>query len=1096
MQIRKIFFSIILTFFSLCPAFSQSGIPYISYIETREGYEIENWSVCQGENNAMLFANRKGIMNFDGNNWSSISLKGIPILIKQNPYNNTVYVISDKDYGYLKKNNFGIYEYTPLSDSIQLSESTSRIEFRDSTIIFYDRDHLFIHKITDGSLFAKYSSSKYGAFSGIINSTDALLVNIEQEGLFRVNIDTLIPVGVTDLRNESILFTLPYDEQEVLIGSSSGALHLFDGKSMEDFIVSNAEYLSENILSDGLELNDSSYVFSTLYGGAIIVSKKNGKVFYTLNYETGIPDDEIYAIGQDDFGGLWLTYQSFICRVDLQIPIKDFSNYPGIEGLFTNSIWYNGELYVSTTEGIYYLSEVKNYEDVEIYLKKEVEALTNKEQRKKNRLTPKKEDENKRRFIGKLFSRNKKGDTPEPVKPQYIRKKVSKLKSIDYVYAKAEGISSRCQQLKGTERGLLVGSSSGLYVIRDHSASLLLDTRNIQFINEMDETGSYLICADDGVYSLKHDAKSWSRPEQEFSSEEVVFSAIKNEESIWISSYDFVYKQSENVEDSTSLISYSIKTVYPEELFLAEKQDTIFLFSSSAIRFYNKATDSFLLYDLPGFRPEDFTSLNYFPIKTGNIWLKIENKILEFKGWATSDSSMINIWGLFDNINSYFSDDKHDSWIVDDYSRIFHFNPGTGFGQTGKFKINIETVTNEQEELFNPSALKIDSNEKLLRIAVSAPYFLKNNSTLFNFRIEGRMENWSKWSTNSVLEFYLEPGEYLISIRAKNVLDEISEAVTILFKVKPPFYQRSWFYILLIPIVLGLFYLVFLGREMKLKKDKQILEQKVQQRTEEIVRQKQIIEVQNDDITSSITYASRIQNAILPSKSIFEKVFSEYFIFHNPRDIVSGDFYYINEVKENVIFAAADCTGHGVPGAFMSMLGNSFLNEITKDPKSSLKSGDILAALRDKITGALSQSGENIEARDGMDIALCVYNNKKKTIEYSGAYNSIYLVRDNELIEYKADRMPIGYYPVKKQFETQSIKVQSKDVLYLFSDGFPDQFGGPNSKKFTTKRFKQILLEKSASPFPNQHENLQKVLKEWKTVSEQVDDILVLGIRL
>jgi serine phosphatase RsbU (regulator of sigma subunit) len=180
----------------------------------------------------------------------------------------------------------------------------------------------------------------------------------------------------------------------------------------------------------------------------------------------------------------------------------------------------------------------------------------------------------------------------------------------------------------------------------------------------------------------------------------------------------------------------------------------------------------------------------------------------------------------------------------------------------------------------------------------------------------------------------------------------------------------------------------------------------------------------------------------------------------------------------------------------MSMLGNSFLNEITNEPKGVLKSGEILDDLRDKITGALAQSGKKSEAHDGMDIALCVYNRKKMILQYSGAYNPLYLIRGQEFLEYKADRMPIGTFPEKKKFTTNTIKLHKNDVLYLFSDGFPDQFGGPMGKKFTAKRFKDIIIEKAAEPISNLDEYLQKQLDDWQTESEQIDDILVIGLRI
>jgi serine phosphatase RsbU (regulator of sigma subunit) len=290
-------------------------------------------------------------------------------------------------------------------------------------------------------------------------------------------------------------------------------------------------------------------------------------------------------------------------------------------------------------------------------------------------------------------------------------------------------------------------------------------------------------------------------------------------------------------------------------------------------------------------------------------------------------------------------------------------------------------------------------------------------------------------------------------------------------------------------------YVFFYLRERKIKHDKAILEEKVNERTIEISAQKKQIELQKDSITDSITYASRIQRAILPSPRLFEAAFGDYFIFFKPRDIVSGDFYWITERDDQVIFTVADCTGHGVPGAFMSMLGNSFLNEITKSRKKTLTASGILNQLRVMITAALSQSGSRNNTDDGMDIAMCIYNRKTGELNYSGANSPLYLVREEELNIIKPNRMPIGYFPEKKDFTGHTVKIEKGDVIYLLSDGYSDQFGGKDDKKFTTGRLRKLLLKNSDLPMIDQKEILESTFESWKKDTDQVDDVLVMGIR-
>jgi serine phosphatase RsbU (regulator of sigma subunit) len=282
---------------------------------------------------------------------------------------------------------------------------------------------------------------------------------------------------------------------------------------------------------------------------------------------------------------------------------------------------------------------------------------------------------------------------------------------------------------------------------------------------------------------------------------------------------------------------------------------------------------------------------------------------------------------------------------------------------------------------------------------------------------------------------------------------------------------------------------------MKLQKDKSILEQKVWERTALIKRQKDEIEIQKQDIMDSILYAQRIQKAVLPSSEEIQKILPENFILFLPRDIVSGDFYWITQKDDYSIFAAVDCTGHGVPGAFMSMLGVSFLNEIVNE-SGSLKANLILKQLRKLVKTTLSQSYE-AETKDGMDIALCILNKKTNELQYSGAFNPLYLIRNNSLQEIKGDRMPIGiYHYVETDFTNNEIQLQKDDCLYICSDGYVDQFGGIGGKKLLTKNLKETLLRIHSEPMHSQKEILNETLQQWKGDYKQVDDILIIGLRI
>jgi len=275
-----------------------------------------------------------------------------------------------------------------------------------------------------------------------------------------------------------------------------------------------------------------------------------------------------------------------------------------------------------------------------------------------------------------------------------------------------------------------------------------------------------------------------------------------------------------------------------------------------------------------------------------------------------------------------------------------------------------------------------------------------------------------------------------------------------------------------------------------LKEANQTLEQKVIERTRKI-------ESQNNEITCSIQYASRIQNALLPPDDELKSVFRSYFILSKPRDIVSGDYYWLATKDDKTIIAVADCTGHGVPGAFMSLLGVSFLNEIISKTVI-LRANEILNQLRGQLIKSLHQTGRCDETRDGMEIGLCVIDFRKKKLQFSGAFRPLYIFRNGVMHEFNGDNMPIGLYEEEEEnsFTCKEIQFENDDTLYMFTDGYVDQMGGENRKTFRSQNFKKILSDIHKYPMQKQKELLEKNLEEWRGVIDQVDDILVVGIKL
>ncbi|NVO09616.1 MAG: SpoIIE family protein phosphatase [Bacteroidales bacterium] len=389
--------------------------------------------------------------------------------------------------------------------------------------------------------------------------------------------------------------------------------------------------------------------------------------------------------------------------------------------------------------------------------------------------------------------------------------------------------------------------------------------------------------------------------------------------------------------------------------------------------------------------------------------------------------------------------------------------------------------------------------------------FLRNPEKVrYRYKLEPNETSWSpSVSSSSVTYAGLNNGNYIFNVCATSDGVHWSKPVVYSLTISPPFWKTIWFYILcIIGIVTSLvFYIRW--REQKLKKEKEHLEQVVKERTAEVVAQKehiegqhQIVLAQKHEITASITYARRIQQAVLPGIEILAENTSDSFVLYKPRDIVSGDFYWIGKSNNRLIVTAADCTGHGVPGAFMSMLGISFMNKIIKEQKIDLPD-EILGQMRSNVITSLKQGNYEGTTKDGMDMALCVIDLDTLMLTFAGAYNPAVVISNNEVEEIKADRMPVGLHIIMNNFTPETRQLKKGDCIYLFSDGYQDQMGGPDGRKFMRKNLRELLLSIHQKPFCEQRDILESNIENWRKDPslpngelDQMDDILVLGFSI
>jgi ligand-binding sensor domain-containing protein/serine phosphatase RsbU (regulator of sigma subunit) len=392
------------------------------------------------------------------------------------------------------------------------------------------------------------------------------------------------------------------------------------------------------------------------------------------------------------------------------------------------------------------------------------------------------------------------------------------------------------------------------------------------------------------------------------------------------------------------------------------------------------------------------------------------------------------------------------------------------------------------------AGLKLNFNEKSILFDYYSICLTNPDVVRYKVKLEGADEDWRP-VTDQTQAIYsaLPPGKYTFNVIASNSQGAWNKKpVTFHFIIKPPFYQTWWFILFTVVVVVVIVVMYIKIREQNLRKEKIILEDRVKERTAEVVQKSKEIEEKNKDITASIRYAERIQRAMLPK----EDTFRDTFVLFIPKDIVSGDFYWMYDNGDWQFIAAADCTGHGVPGAFMSIIGHNSLNKVVREYGLTRPSA-IVDQLNIEVMKSLLQRHEKA-INDGMDLALIAFNKKNFTLEFAGAYNPLYLVRKGEVFVYKGDRFPIGMTTMdeKKSFTNQPVDIKPGDMIYLCSDGYADQFGSPAVKKFKSGNVKKLLSQIWDLPMQAQKERLEKEFLEWKGDLGQVDDIMFIGTRI
>jgi serine phosphatase RsbU (regulator of sigma subunit) len=1061
-------------------------LPLITNFSPKEyNAHAQNFGVVQDARGVLYFANVSGILQFDGANWTKYptTLNGLSLSIGIDN-NGTVYAGGIGEFGKLAIDSVGQYQFESLSadlpDSLQDFNNVWNVDVLGDKVYFNTMKYIFV--LQNGQL------SHVSAKNTILRSftvNGEIWYQDKDVGLFRL--DGLDPDFLP--RSEffaemSVSGIIPYKDHQFLVATRDSGLYFYSPHLADTSVIIpfdnalNAE-LKQAKPYGTTRLETNQIAINTLQDGVFILSE-DLELNVHLSRAEGLQNETVIGLFEDRNGHLWLGTDNGISFVALNNALSYAQEGDRYNGAMQAITTHQGDLYLSTIQGVYRFADVA-------------------------------------------------------------------APTTNAGFERVQGIPGQCFDFLSIDGDLLVASPN-IYTVNGLSSEPLLEFQSRVFCEVKQDpiTPTVLVGGADGLVLIQKENGRWNEwfriedlPDevQDITQEYKVFNAGQDSLYFWISTWS---KGTLLLSFDKSLEGYNLRSMADSAQAMPHGQvthfqlnNTTYFATAGGTHVYDADSNKFVRDYL--FFPDG----NEFIFKVqedekGEIWASNGSQIYHFieqNGRYNIDTvpfMSVDIGA----ITALYKDLDGNLWVGGDNALINYRQELAKNNSFEEYNCLIRRVIQGADSLmfggeFSENGLPVSTQTALgrpmlvygqnsLSFEFSTTYYEHRDKIKFAHQLVGYEEDFSAWTSESKAVYTnLPEGDYTFRVKATNVYTVESNVAEYSFTVLPPWYRTWWAYALYVFAAATVFLIGIKINARRLTREKANLEEQVLQRTleldeknqalqeinEEILLQKALVEEKNRDITDSILYAEKMQQAILTGDDYLKSILPEHFLFYQPKSILSGDFYWAYGLKneagetDRVIYATVDCTGHGVPGALMSMIGSALLNEIVIEMRQT-EVDKVLNELRSQIIKAFSQTGAVGESQDGMDMAICMWDKTRNVMEFAGAKNQLYHVRNGTLTEYKGDSQPIGYYPELRPFKKQIIDLEEGDTVYTFSDGFVDQFGGQNEKKFLSANFRKLLISVADLGVKEQKVKIVEAFNAWKGDIEQVDDVCVIGVRI
>ncbi|HCT31327.1 MAG TPA: hypothetical protein DIW31_11510 [Bacteroidales bacterium] len=1067
----------------------------------------QNWAIVQDQRGLIYIANNTGVIEYDGSDWRHISINGALSRCLDIDSEGRIWVGGQDEIGYLAADSTTSLKYYSITNKINsgcIPLGLVRQVFATKDGVYFSSNKCLL--LVKGDVVKFWKPKTY--FHRTFYANGKLYANQPEYGLTYLQNDSLKPLVGTDNLSKKLLYSIqPFNSKKLLLGTQSDGLYLYnlnalrnDTVVIQDSIVTKFktevdDFLVQNLIYNSVPLPNSRIAIGTSRGGVVIIDKK-GKLIRTINLASNLQDESVWNLFLDNQNNLWMALNNGVSYTNISSPLTFYDDNLGLKGSLQSIVRFNNYLYISSSVGISKKTE-NGFQEIKDFNK--------------------------------------------------------------YSNQLALAYSS------DNNAFLLAGTVDGIYQIINDKAKRIGQYKNGCYSFTSSKLFPNIVYAglSDGVGILRFYQGEWVFVGKIEGSKGQVYSLLEDSEGrLWFSNrYKGVSRC--NIVNPYQLAADQLKSY--DQLPFAPKCDdmsitlidgSIKVSTDKGLCHYNASTDSFTPDSCLGIEFADGSTgiriLNQD--KKGNLWFEAyktnPNRWLE-RALKYPDNTYRRIPAQFRVIpdmifNDVLSEDNDINWIAS-YDGLYRYDGKIESEKQSIIKLLIRRVTtNNAKQVFNgslslpenalgyrstnfsptsTSKQKFNSWDNSIIFYFSSPFFGQNQKIKYSFILEGYDNNWSEWSADQKKEYTnLPSGNYKFIVKAKNVFENESPIASYSFTIKRPWYKSPAsfiLYLLIIAIIIWVYVTVktnlLKSSNVRLQalvkertKDLILYQEEIIEKNEELMQQKEEMQVQRDELheqnrqtAASLEYAKTIQQAILPDLNSLNDIF-EHFVLYRPKDVVSGDFYWISRIPakskqgEKIFVAVVDCTGHGVPGAFMSMIGSRLLSEIVNEKKIH-NPADILSELDNSVNQALRQDVS--ESFDGMDASICLIEHKianQYIVTFAGANRMLYFYQSgtNKIQTLRGNRKTIGGImpDVDPEFLNTRIYLSPDDVIILNSDGITDQ-NNEQRKKYTASRFHSALLTNIDKPMKTIGEKIAKDFDIFKKNVFQRDDITVLGLR-